>query len=163
MKRRNPIRQFPTVCVRNCASSNRTSSYRQSYDGRESTVGVSSTGLRLWRERVDHSVDSSPCTLHHNVRNVLSGNRHVPGQWICGAKRHESQAAIDVRQKIESLSQRQGLCRRLRRIPPCSSAGATHSVWRKRRSALHAACHHPARHATSRVRRRHNAWFSLIP
>src|SRR5512132_2285276 len=29
MKRRNPIRQFPTVCVRNCASSNRSSPQRQ--------------------------------------------------------------------------------------------------------------------------------------
>src|SRR5205809_4592403 len=31
MKSRNPIRQFPTVCVRNCASSNRTSPHRKSY------------------------------------------------------------------------------------------------------------------------------------
>ena len=40
------------------------------------------TGLRLWRERVDHSVHSSPCSLHRTVRDVLSGNRrifrHVP-------------------------------------------------------------------------------------
>jgi len=44
--------------------------------------GVSSTGLWLWRERVDHSVHSSPCALHRTVRDVLSGNRrtlrHVP-------------------------------------------------------------------------------------
>ena len=37
---------------------------------------------RLWRERVDHSVHSSPCALHHTVRDVLGGNRrtfrHVP-------------------------------------------------------------------------------------
>jgi hypothetical protein len=82
MKRRNPIRQFPTVCVRNCVSSNRTSPHRQSYDGRKSTAEVSSTGLRLWRERVDHSVHSSPCALDHTVRDVLRGNRrtfrHVP-------------------------------------------------------------------------------------
>src|SRR5438552_17903437 len=45
VKRRNPIRQFRTVCVRNCVSSNRTSSHRQSYGGCENTVGVSSTGL----------------------------------------------------------------------------------------------------------------------
>ena len=40
------------------------------------------TGLRLWRERVDHSVHSSPCALHRTVRDVFSGNsrtfRHVP-------------------------------------------------------------------------------------
>jgi hypothetical protein len=39
-------------------------------------------GLRLWRERVDHSVHSSPCALHRTVRDVLGGNRrifrHVP-------------------------------------------------------------------------------------
>src|SRR6476646_9600104 len=29
MTKRTPIRQFPTLCVRNCASSNRTSSQRQ--------------------------------------------------------------------------------------------------------------------------------------
>jgi len=45
MKRRNPIRQFQTACVRNCVSSNRTSPHRQSYDGRKSTVGASNTGL----------------------------------------------------------------------------------------------------------------------
>ena len=42
----------------------------------------SSTGLRLWRERVDHSVHSSPCAVHRTMRDVLSGNRrifrHVP-------------------------------------------------------------------------------------
>ena len=36
----------------------------------------------LGRERVDHSVHSSPCALHHTVRDVLRGNRrifrHVP-------------------------------------------------------------------------------------
>ena len=36
----------------------------------------------LWRERVDHSVDSSPCALDHTVRDILSGYRsvlrHVP-------------------------------------------------------------------------------------
>ena len=41
-----------------------------------------SLGLRLWRERVDHSVHSSPCALHRTVRDVLRGNRrafrHVP-------------------------------------------------------------------------------------
>ena len=50
--------------------------------GCENTAGVSSTGLRLRRERVDHSMDSSPCALDHTVRHVLSGNRrtfrHVP-------------------------------------------------------------------------------------
>jgi hypothetical protein len=35
------------------------------------------TGLRLWRERVDHSVHSSPCALHRTVRDVLSGNRRI--------------------------------------------------------------------------------------
>jgi hypothetical protein len=30
-KKTNPIRQFQTVCVRNCVSSNRTSPHRQSY------------------------------------------------------------------------------------------------------------------------------------
>ena len=34
-------------------------------------------GIRLWRERVDHSVHSSPCALHGTVRDVLSGNRRV--------------------------------------------------------------------------------------
>ena len=41
-----------------------------------------SLGLRLWRERVDNSVHSSPCALHRTVRDVLRGNRrafrHVP-------------------------------------------------------------------------------------
>jgi hypothetical protein len=58
------------------------SSHRQPYAGGKRTVEVSSTGLRLWRERVDHSVHSSPCTLHRTVRDVLRGNRrafrHVP-------------------------------------------------------------------------------------
>ena len=41
-----------------------------------------SSGRGLWRERVDHSVHSSPCAFHRTVRHVLSGNgrifRHVP-------------------------------------------------------------------------------------
>jgi len=32
---------------------------------------------RLWRERVDHSVHSSPCAVHHGVRDVLRGNRRT--------------------------------------------------------------------------------------
>ena len=48
----------------------------------KSTAEVSGAGIRLGRERVDHCVDSSPCALHHTVRDVLSGNgcifRHVP-------------------------------------------------------------------------------------
>ena len=47
-----------------------------------STAEVSGSGIRLGRERIDHSVHSSPCALHHTVRDVLSGNRrilrHVP-------------------------------------------------------------------------------------
>jgi len=77
MKRRNPIRQLRTVCVRNCVSSNRTSSHRRSYDGRKSTAAVPSTGLELWREFVDHSVHGSPCALHYTVRDVLSSNRRI--------------------------------------------------------------------------------------
>jgi hypothetical protein len=63
-------------------SSNRTSPHRQSSRGGKSTAEVSSTGLRLWREFVDHGVHSSPCAFHRTVRNVLRGNRrafrHVP-------------------------------------------------------------------------------------
>ena len=93
MKRRNPIRQFPTLCVRNCASSNRTSPHRQSYGGCKSTAGVSSTGLRLWRERVDHSVHRSPCALHRTVRDVLSGNRRIFRHVPCRADRPSLNAA----------------------------------------------------------------------
>jgi hypothetical protein len=152
-RHRTPIRQFRTVCVRNYASSNRTSYCRQSYDGRKSTAEVSSTGLRLWRERVDHSVHSSPCALHHTSRNVIRGRQ---------ATRHLNRHRC-TDEKPETLNQRQGLYRRLRRIRPCRSEAASHLVWRKKRSALRAACHYPARHATSQVRRRHNAWLSLIP
>src|SRR4029077_2843073 len=35
MTKRTPIRQFPTVCVRNCASFNRTSCQRQPCKGRD--------------------------------------------------------------------------------------------------------------------------------
>jgi hypothetical protein len=47
------------------------------YDSRRSTAEISGAGIRLWRERVDHSVHSSPCALHHAVRDVFSGNRRV--------------------------------------------------------------------------------------
>ena len=33
--------------------------------------------VRLWRERIDHGVHSSPCALHRTVRDVLSGNRCI--------------------------------------------------------------------------------------
>ena len=33
--------------------------------------------VRLWRERVNSRVHSSPCALYHTVRDVLSGNRRI--------------------------------------------------------------------------------------
>jgi hypothetical protein len=42
-----------------------------------STAEVSGRGIRLGRERIDHSVHSSPCALHYTVRDVLSGNRRI--------------------------------------------------------------------------------------
>ena len=45
-------------------------------------LGSQTPGIRLWRECVDHSVDSSPCASHGAVRDILGGNRrafrHVP-------------------------------------------------------------------------------------
>ena len=45
-------------------------------------LGSQTPGIRLWRERVDHSVHSSPCASHGAVRDILGGNRrtfrHVP-------------------------------------------------------------------------------------
>lgn len=76
-KRPNPVRQFSIVCVRNCVSSNRTWSCQQSLKGAKNASEVSGAGIRLWRERVDHSTHGSPCALHHTVRDVLGGNRRI--------------------------------------------------------------------------------------
>ena len=51
--------------------------HRQSYGGRRSTAGVSNMRPRLRRDFVDYRVHSSPCALHHTVRDVLSGNRRI--------------------------------------------------------------------------------------
>jgi hypothetical protein len=50
-------------------------------------------GIRLWRERIDYRVHSSPCTLRHTVGNVLSGNRRIFRYVLRGAGRPSLEAA----------------------------------------------------------------------
>ena len=45
--------------------------------GRKSPAEFSAAGIQLRRERVEHSVHSSPCVLHHTVCDVLGGNRRI--------------------------------------------------------------------------------------
>jgi len=92
MTKRTPIRQFQTVCVRNCASSNLTSAYRYSYGGCKRHE-FKAPELGLWRERVDHSVHSSPCAFHRTVRHVLSGNGRVFRHVLRGPDRPSLNAA----------------------------------------------------------------------
>ena len=48
----------------------------------KAVLGSRTQAIRLWRERVDHSVHGSSCASHGAVRDVPGGNRrtfrHVP-------------------------------------------------------------------------------------
>ena len=57
------------------------------------TAEVLAAGIRLGRERVDHRVNSSPCALHHTVRDVPGGNGRIFRYVPCRADRPSLEAA----------------------------------------------------------------------
>ena len=66
-------------------------------------------------------------------------------------------------QRPETLSQRQDLYRKLRRILACNSANASHTFSRSRRFRIPVAYRWAATRATTRVRKFRNVSLALIP
>jgi len=66
-------------------------------------LGSQTPGIRLWRERIDHSVHSSPCASHRAVRDILGGNRRT----FCHVPRRADRPSLNAGDAADANAERQ--------------------------------------------------------